>query len=283
LKYDLHLHTTASDGRLTPTELVALALERGLEVISVTDHDSVGGIGEALAAAGGGGKMMVIPGVEINTDLATGELHVLGYFIDYLNGDLVAALARIRESRVGRAQKMLAKLRELGLPLEWQRVQDLARGESICRPHIAQAMLEKGYISNEREAFERYIGRDGPGYIGREKVGPADAVRIVKDAGGIPVLAHPADIIGVDNIIVELKASGLAGIEAYYGQYDSKTVRRVVKMADRHGLLTTGGTDYHHFRDDREVLLGSADIPLSSIEKLFAAAGKTFSPAWIPK
>jgi predicted metal-dependent phosphoesterase TrpH len=279
LKYDLHLHTTASDGRLTPAELVALALERGLEVISVTDHDTISGIGEALIAAGGGGRITVVPGVEINTDLATGELHVLGYFIDFLNGDLVGALARIRESRVGRAQKMLAKLRELGLPLEWQRVLDLARGESICRPHIAQAMLEKGYVSDEREAFERYIGRDGPAYIGREKVGPADAVRIVKQAGGIPVLAHPADIIGVDNIIVELKAAGLVGIEAYYGQYDSKTVRRVVKMADRHGLLTTGGTDYHHFRDDREVPLGSVDIPVSSIEKLFAAAGKTFSPA----
>jgi predicted metal-dependent phosphoesterase TrpH len=279
LKYDLHLHTTASDGRLTPSELVALALERGLEVISVTDHDSVGGVSEALAAAGVGEGMTVIPGVEINTDLATGELHVLGYFIDYLDVELVAALARIRESRVGRAQKMVAKLRELGKPLEWQRVQDLAKGESICRPHIAQAMLEKGYVSDEKEAFERYIGRDGPAYVGREKVGPADAVRIVKNAGGIPVLAHPADIVSVDKIIVELKEAGLAGIEAYYGQYDSKTVRRIVKMAARHGLLTTGGTDYHHFEDDREVLLGSVDIPVSSIEKLFAAAGKTFKPA----
>ncbi|MCX5994035.1 MAG: PHP domain-containing protein [Chloroflexi bacterium] len=279
MKYDLHLHTTASDGRLTPAQMVALVLERGLEVISVTDHDSVSGVGEALAAAGSGGRITVVPGVEINTDLATGELHVLGYFIDYLDEDLLAALARIRESRVGRAQKMLEKLRDLGIPLEWQRVLDLARGESICRPHIAQAMLEKGYVSEEREAFERYIGRDGPAYIGREKVGPVDAVGIVKKAGGIPVLAHPADIINVDNIIVELKAAGLAGLEAYYGQYDSKTVKRVVKLAARHGLLTTGGTDYHHFCDDREVPPGSVDIPESSIQQLFAAAGKTFRPA----
>ena len=279
MKFDLHLHTTASDGRLTPSQMVALAKERGLEVISITDHDSVSGVDEALAAAGSGGMITVIPGVEINTDLATGELHVLGYFIDYKDGDLVAALAKIRESRVGRAQKMLAKLQELGMPLEWQRVLDLARGESICRPHIAQAMLEKGYISDEREAFERYIGRDCPAYIGREKVGPADAVRIVKKAGGIPVLAHPADIINVDNIIIDLKAAGLAGIEAYYGQYDSKTVRRILKLAARYSLLTTGGTDYHHFCDGREVLPGSADIPASSIEQLFAAAGKTYRPA----
>jgi len=277
LKSDLHLHTTASDGRLTPSELVALALERGLEVISVTDHDSVGGVEEAVAAAGRSGKITVIPGVEINTDLATGELHVLGYFIDYTDEDLVASLANIRESRVGRAQKMVGKLRELGMPVEWQRVQDLAKGESICRPHIAQAMLEKGYVSDEKEAFEKYIGRNGPAYFGREKVGPADAVGIVKKAGGIPVIAHPADIANVDNIIVGLKAAGLVGLEAYYGQYDSKTVRRCVKMAARHGLLTTGGTDYHHFQDDREVLPGSADIPVSSIERLFAAAGKTFS------
>ena len=276
MKSDLHLHTTASDGRLTPSELVALALERGLEVISVTDHDSVGGVEEAVAAAGRSGKITVIPGVEINTDLATGELHVLGYFIDYTDEDLVASLANIRESRVGRAQKMVGKLRELGMPVEWQRVQDLAKGESICRPHIAQAMLEKGYVSDEKEAFEKYIGRNGPAYFGREKVGPADAVGIVKKAGGIPVIAHPADIANVDNIIVGLKAAGLVGLEAYYGQYDSKTVRRCVKMAARHGLLTTGGTDYHHFQDDREVLPGSADIPVSSIERLFAAAGKTF-------
>jgi len=276
LKYDLHLHTTASDGRLTPSELVALALEEGLEVISVTDHDSVGGVEEAVAAAGSRGKITVIPGVEINTDLATGELHVLGYFIDYMDEDLVASLANIRESRVGRAQKMVEKLRQLGMPVEWQRVQDLAKGESICRPHIAQAMLEKGYVSDEKEAFEKYIGRNGPAYFGREKVGPADAVGIVKKAGGIPVLAHPADIANADNIIVGLKAAGLVGLEAYYGQYDSKTVRRCVKMAARHSLLTTGGTDYHHFQDDREVPPGSADIPVSSIERLFAAAGKTF-------
>ena len=279
MKYDLHLHTTASDGRLTPSQVVVLALERGMEVISITDHDSVSGVGEALDAAGSGERITVVPGVEINTDLSTGELHVLGYFIDYLDEELVTALTRIRESRVGRAQKMLAKLRELGMPLEWQRVLDMAKGESICRPHIAQAMLEKGYISDEREAFEKFIGRNCPAYVGREKVGPVEAVRIVRKAGGIPVLAHPADIVNVDNLIVELKMAGLAGIEAYYGQYDSKTVRRILNMAKRHGLLTTGGTDYHHFCDGREVMPGSCDIPLNSIEQLFAAAGRTFRPA----
>ncbi|MFA5066408.1 MAG: PHP domain-containing protein, partial [Dehalococcoidia bacterium] len=200
MRFDLHLHTTGSDGRLTPSQMVALAAEQALEVIAITDHDSVSGVGEALDAAVGVRKLTVVPGVEINTDLATGELHVLGYFINYQDVELVASLAKIRESRVGRAQKMVGKLGELGKPIEWQRVLDLARGESICRPHIAQAMLEKGYISDEKEAFDKYIGRNGPAYIGREKVGPVEAVRIVKKAGGIAVLAHPADVADVDNI-----------------------------------------------------------------------------------
>jgi hypothetical protein len=258
--------------------MVVLAAERGLEVISITDHDSVSGVGEALAAAAGVKKLIVVPGVEINTDLATGELHVLGYFINYEDAELLASLAKIRESRVGRAQKMVARLDELGKPVAWQRVLDLARGESICRPHIAQAMLEKGYISNEKEAFDKYIGRNCPAYVGREKVGPVEAVRIIKKAGGIAVLAHPADIADVDNIIVELKTAGLDGIEAYYGQYDSRTVSRIAGLAKRHDLLTTGGSDYHHFCDGRETPLGSGDVPESSIVKLFAAAGRVYKP-----
>ena len=277
MRFDLHLHTTGSDGRLTPTQMVALAVERGLKVISITDHDSVSGVGEALTAADG--KLTIVPGVEINTDLATGELHVLGYFIKYEDMELVAALAKIRESRVGRAQKMLAKLDELGMPVDWQRVLELAKGESICRPHIAQAMLEKGYISDEKEAFDKYIGRNCPAYVGREKVGPVEAVRIIKKAGGIPVLAHPADIADVDNLIVELKLAGLQGIEAYYGQYDNRTVSRIVGLAKRHDLLTTGGSDYHHFCDSREVPLGRVDIPESSIVKLFSAAGRAYKPS----
>ncbi len=279
MRFDLHLHTTGSDGRLTPSQMVALAAERGLEVISITDHDSVSGVGEALSAAAVVKKLTVIPGVEINTDLATGELHVLGYFINYEDAELIVSLAKIRESRVGRAQKMLARLGELGMPVDWQRVLDLARGESICRPHIAQAMLEKGYISDEKEAFDKYIGRNCPAYVGREKVGPVEAVRIVKKAGGIAVLAHPADIADVDNIIVELKTAGLDGIEAYYGQYDSRTISRIVGLAKRHDLLTTGGSDYHHFCDGRETKLGSVDIPESSIVKLFAAAGRVYRPS----
>lgn len=269
MKYDLHLHTTASDGRLSPAELVNMAREKGLEVMAVTDHDSIGGIEEALEAASLGPKIVVIPGVEINTDLPTGELHVLGYFVDYHDATFLLELEKIRESRVGRAREMVKKLQALGAPVEWSRVQELAHGESICRPHIAQAMLEKGFVKSEREAFDRYIGRDGPAYAERRKVQPADAVRMILAAGGLPVLAHPADIKNLNELIAGLKAAGLVGLEAYYGQYDSNTVWRMVSLAGEHELLTTGGTDYHHFGDDREVALGSVDIPEESISMLF--------------
>lgn len=274
MKYDLHLHTTASDGRLSPSALVNLARERGLEVIAITDHDSVGGISEALETADQWPGIVVIPGVEINTDLASGELHMLGYFIDYQDADLALALEKIRESRVGRAQKMVEKLKVLGMPVEWSRVQEMAHGESICRPHIAQALVEKGFVGSEHEAFDKYIGRDGPAYVEREKVQPADAVRIIKAAKGLPVLAHPADIKDLNSLIIDLKNAGLVGLEAYYGQYDANTVKRMVRFANEHGLLTTGGSDYHHFGDDREVPLGKVDIPEESINALFKSAGR---------
>jgi 3',5'-nucleoside bisphosphate phosphatase len=274
LKYDLHLHTTESDGRLTPTELVKLARSRGLKVIAVTDHDSIGGIDEALREANNERRITVVPGVEINTDLASGELHVLGYFLDYNNPELKASLGKIRESRVGRAEKMVEKLHGLGLQVEWQRIQDLARGESICRPHIAQAMLEKGYVASEREAFDKYIGRNGPAYVEREKIKPVDAVRIIIKAGGLPVLAHPADIQELDSMLTELIAAGLVGMEVYYGQYDKPTVARLLQVANSYKLITTGGTDYHHFQDGVEVPMGSVDIPDDCVRKLFELAKK---------
>lgn len=279
MKYDLHLHSTASDGRLSPEQVIDMAVEKGLEVVALTDHDSVSGVEVAIAHAARYPSLKVIPGVEINTDLATGELHILGYFINYKDKQLMASLEKIRESRVGRAMKMIEKLGALGLPLDWRRVQELAKGESICRPHIAQAMLEKGYISTEREAFENYIGRTGPAYVEREKIQPVDAVIIIKKAGGLPVLAHPADIQNLDRLLAELISAGLVGLEAYYGNYDKVTVRKLESVAEKYKLLTTGGTDYHHFCDGIEVPMGSVDIPLESIVNLFKAAGLTYLPS----
>jgi predicted metal-dependent phosphoesterase TrpH len=274
LKYDLHLHTTESDGRLTPSQLVNLAKTRGLEIISVTDHDSVGGIDEAIQEAQKKHQIKVIPGVEINTDLATGELHVLGYFIDHKSSDLINSLEKIRSSRVIRAQKMVENLNHLGIDVEWNTISELASGESICRPHIALAMLKKGYVTSEREAFDKYIGRNGPAYVEREKIKPEEAVIMISKAGGLPVLAHPADIPELDIMILNLMHEGLLGIEVYYAQYNYSTIKMLANLASKYGLLMTGGTDYHHFQDGVEPQIGSVDIPANAIRQLFVRAGQ---------
>lgn len=279
MKYDLHLHSTASDGRLSPEQVVDMAAVKGLEVIALTDHDSVSGVDAAIAHAAAYPHLQVIPGVEINTDLASGELHVLGYFIDHHDREFTDSLEKIREARVGRAMKMVEKLRNLGLPLDWQRVQNLAKGESICRPHIAQAMLEKGYIRTEREAFESYIGRNGPAYVEREKVQPVDAVVMIKKARGIPVLAHPAEIQQLDKLLIELIAVGLTGLETYYGNYNAGAIQRLEAVAAQYKLITTGGSDYHHFGDGVEAPMGSVNVPRQSVDNLFRAAGLTYQPS----
>jgi len=168
MRADLHLHTTASDGRLTPRELVRKAVELKLDVIAITDHDSVEGVLPALEEAKSFTQLMVIPGVEINTDVPKGEVHILGYFVDYRDPGLNHTLEELRNSRYERGKNMVAKLTEIGINVDWGRVQELAGGGSIGRPHIAQAMLEQGYISSLREAFTKYIGRNSPAYVERK-------------------------------------------------------------------------------------------------------------------
>lgn len=274
MRADLHLHTTVSDGRLSPGEIVRLAAETGLDVIAITDHDIVDGIAVALTAAEAFPSLTIIPGVEINTDVPHGEVHVLGYFIDYTDQELAAALQRLRDSRQKRAQKMITKLRSLGMEIEWWRVEELAQDGAVCRPHIALALFEKGYVSSEREAFDKYIGHDGPAYVGREKVLPVEAVKLIIDARGLPVLAHPADIDDLDKLVPELKAAGLIGMEVYYRDYSSDVIAKLLKIAEQYALVPTGGTDYHAFGDASEVMPGGALAPSESVERLFNLADK---------
>jgi predicted metal-dependent phosphoesterase TrpH len=274
MRADLHLHTTASDGRLGPAELVRLAAEIGLEVIAITDHDTVNGVAPALAAAESLHSITVIPGVEINTDVPRGEVHVLGYFIDYADQTLATSLQKLRVSREARAQKMIKKLDALGMRITWQRLQVLAQGGSIGRPHIAKALFEKGYVTSEKEAFDKHIGRDAPAYVEREKLLPADAVGLISNARGLPVLAHPADIYNLDRLVIDLKAAGMVGIEVYYDDYPAEVVNRLLEMANQYNLIPTGGTDYHAFGHSTEVMLGRVVAPPASVERLFALADK---------
>jgi len=272
MSVDLHLHTTASDGRLAPEEVVRLAAGRGLTVIAITDHDSVEGVLPALEAATAFPPLRVIPGVEINTDAPSGAVHILGYFMDYEDMEFQNGLKVLRHSREIRAKKMIAKLDGLGVHVDWQRVQELAAGGSIGRPHIAQVMLENGHISSFEEAFIKYIGRRGPAYVTRVRLSPVEAVQMVVRAGGLPVLAHPADINDLEALVVKLKGVGLVGLEAYYNGYRRSTVQRLVGLAKKHALLTSGGSDFHGLGGADETPIGGVEVPFDCARRLIALA-----------
>ncbi|HEX2032913.1 MAG TPA: PHP domain-containing protein [Chloroflexota bacterium] len=269
---DLHLHTTASDGTLTPAQLVALARQRGVRVIAVTDHDSTEGVDAALEAARGR-EVEVVPGVEINTDVPEGELHILGYFLDHHDAGFQARLGRQRASRLDRGQGMVQRLRDLGLDVSWERVQQIAgagEGGAVGRPHIARALVERGYVASVREAFDRYIGNDGPAYVPRAKVLPQDAVALILQAGGLPVLAHPADIPELETFVSALVEAGLVGLECYYGRYTPELVAGLVAAARRHGLVPTGGSDFHGLDVIPDFDLGTTPVPLEVVTELKA-------------
>ena len=270
-RIDLHIHSTASDGKLTPAEIVREAAERGLTVIALADHDSIDGIAPAIRAAQAFPGLKVIPGVEISTDIPSGELHMLGYFIDYTDSRFKATLNKFKNSRLQRAQKMVAKLKKLGINVDWQRVQEIAGASSIGRPHIAQAMLERGFITSIKQAFTEYLGHDRPAYVEREKMTPKETVELITRAQGLPVLAHPLTLNDPEAMTMELKAAGLVGIEAYYNGYTEEEVGRLLRLAERYELIVTGGSDYHGL-DSTETAIGGVDVPMEAVERLIALA-----------
>jgi hypothetical protein len=268
---DLHIHSTASDGKLTPADIVQEAGRRGLSFIALADHDSIDGIAPAQSAARAFPGLKVIPGVEISTDTPKDEVHILGYFIDYNDPDFGATLDRFKNSRLKRGQKMVAKLKKLGIDIDWQRVTEIASGNSIGRPHIAQAMLEKGYITSFKQAFTEYLGHGRPAYVEREKMTPKEAVALIIKAKGLPVLAHPLTLTEPEAMTRELKEGGLVGIEAYYNNYTGEEIRRLVALAEKYELIVTGGSDYHGL-EPTETAIGGVNLPLEAVEKLIALA-----------
>jgi predicted metal-dependent phosphoesterase TrpH len=270
-RVDLHIHSNYSDGKFYPSELVEKAANLGLKVMAISDHDSVDGIPSAVSAARAFPNLTFIPGVEISTDVPHGEIHVLGYFVDYNNPALLDTLRKMRESRVERARKMVNKLAGMGMKLEWSRVQQIAQSSAVGRPHIAQAMQEKGYISSFKEAFHKYIGRDGPAYVERDKMTPAEAIKLIIKSGGLPVFAHPITYRDYDTAIVDMVTAGLVGLEAYYNNSTVDDIRKILALADKYNLIPTGGSDYHGI-ESTEVQIGGVDVPLASAERLIALA-----------
>ena len=269
---DLHIHTSASDGRFSPAEIVSRSAAAGLAVIAITDHDTVNGITPALQAASAFPSLRVIPGVEISTDIPAGQAHILGYFVDHNDHELQIALEKMRNSRRERARKMVARLEDLGCRIEWERVREIAGAASVGRPHIAQALMEKGYIESFQDAFVRYIGQDGPAYVERDKMTPVQAVELILRAKGLPVLAHPLTVPDPEVMVIELKAAGLIGIEVYYKDYSGDDIDRLIRLSDRYGLVSTGGTDYHGLEPDTDIGIGGIDVPVKCVEQLFTLA-----------
>jgi hypothetical protein len=269
---DLHVHSNASDGRYSPAEIVRMAANAGLTVMALTDHDTVDGLIPALAAAAEFPTLTVIPGVELSTDTDSGEVHVLGYFIDYNDRDFKTSLDKMRNSRENRAEKMVGKLNELGCAVELERVKEIAGSGALGRAHVAQALLEKGYIASFKEAFSKYIGHDCPAYVGREKLTPGEAVKLVLKANGLPVMAHPFTSTHPEIVIRDLKEVGLVGMEVYYAGYFPGEIEILLNLAQKYSLVPTGGTDYHGIDANSEINIGGTEVPMQYVEKLIALA-----------
>ncbi len=277
---DLHTHSTQSDGTLTPTALVRAAAERGLQVLSLTDHDTLSGIAEATAAAQLFG-IEVVPGVEMSSSASDGNgnssVHLLGYYVDYDNVDLRTELAAFALARQTRMERITERLNDLGLQILPDDVLKLVGSGTVGRPHIARALVNLEYVSDLREAFDRYLGRGAPAFVPRPKVETERCIQMIRRAGGVAVMAHPRDLERLDDLLDRLVPAGLGGIEVYYGEYDDPTRQELRRIADRCGLIATGGSDYHgpNFKVGRE--LGSPFVPLESVEQLRSAANRPAS------
>jgi predicted metal-dependent phosphoesterase TrpH len=280
VRIDLHTHTTASDGLLSPPALVDEARKWSVGVLAVSDHDTTAGVDEARAA-GRACEVEVWPAVELSCDVEAGEVHMLGYFIDCGLAWFQALLRRLRDGRALRARRMVERLAALGAPVEFARVQAIAGDGAIGRPHVARALLEAGHVRSVPEAFDRFIGRTGPAYIERVKVTPRQAVDVILAAGGLAVLAHPG-WGRQDRLIPGLVEAGLDGIEVYYPDHTPDQVREYAALAGRYGLLITGGTDFHGGGLATRVNVGGQHVPEDVLPPLREAARRrrpTAAPA----
>ncbi len=265
MKADLHTHTTASDGTLSPRALVREAHRRGLQVLAVTDHDSVDGIAEAEEEATELGVELVA-GVELSTDVPGSEVHLLGYFVDWHSESFRQLLRRLRDGRVVRAKEMVRRINQLGIPLTFEEVLKYADG-AIGRPHVARALVASGYVASVQEAFARYLGRGCPAYVERERFSPEEAVEAIRAAGGVPVFAHP--LWGGDpERVARLVKHGLKGIEVYYPDHTPADVLRFLELARRFHLVPTGGSDYHGPGPLSKAELGSQYVPPDAVDAL---------------
>jgi len=271
VEVDLHLHTTASDGTLTPKQLIDQISATTLRTVAVTDHDSTNGVAEAVEAANAYPQLTVIPGIELGTASDDSELHLLGYFIDPQNKNFQSKLEQFRIERVDAARAMVEKLKEIQRPVSWERVTEMASG-SVGRPHIARAMVEAGHVDTVAEAFDRFLGDKGIARVPRPKLHPVQALEMIHTAGGIGSIGHPRTVNKLKPLVKQLAEAGLVGIEVYAEKYASDRRDSYLDMATRYNLVPSGGTDYHALGAKNETVPGTNGPPPNTVSMLLDRA-----------
>ena len=277
MRLDLHLHTTHSDGSLPPAAVLELAHKAGVTALSITDHDIVTGLPEAMEAGARLG-IEVIPGIEISSRYGPTELHILGYCLDWHDETLLKGLEGYRLARHHRNPQIVEKLRALGLDVTYEEIREIAGTDAVGRPHIARLLMQKGYVGSAKEAFDRYLADGAAAYVARELPPPPEAIAMIRAAGGVPVLAHPAWVGGPEDIFRlcrYLKDSGLAGLEVHYSTHRPEQTTQYLDIAKRLDLLVTGGSDFHGVtKPDIEVGTGRGNlkVPEKLLEPLKKAA-----------
>jgi hypothetical protein len=269
---DLHLHTIFSDGTYTPEDLIRESERVGLCAISVVDHDTIDGIEPTLGIARSR-NIEVLPGIELSTEYDGTEVHILGYLIDCSNKELREKIDSLKKNRIERIYKILDKLQKIGINLKAQEVFDLAPQGTVGRLHIARAMVKEGLVNSTTEAFQKYIGDRCPAYILGFKLSPFEAIRLIKNAAGIPVLAHPYSL-NRDDLILKFIDYGIMGLEVYYPEHSQTMINFYLSLAQKYNLLVTGGSDCHG-QVKSEVQIGSIKIPYELVEKLKEAKAKS--------
>ena len=261
---DLHSHSLYSDGALTPTALVDLAASRGVGILALTDHDTVDGLEEARARAGKHG-LELVSGIELSVEEGSYDVHLLGYFISR-PAALGDALTDIRRERVSRAERIVELLAGLGIAIEYAAVEARARGGVVGRPHVAEEVVARGHAATLNEVFDRFIGLDRPAYVAKRSVGLGEGVRLLREAGAVPVVAHPG-ASGVDDLIPWLRDLGVLGLEVWHPKHDERATRHYRSACSRHGLLPTGGSDFHREMPGG-ILPGDLKIPADVVDAL---------------
>ena len=270
---DLHLHSNYSDGSWSPEELLKRVKEKRLDCISLVDHDCVDGIGSLIDLAKLN-EIEIIPGVELTAEINGTEMHILGYLIDWQDSYLQSQLEKFKKIRLERIYQMCEKLKTVGININPEEVISSSGHGTVGRLHLAKMMQEKGYVSTTNEAFYKYISDQGPAYVGKSRLSPGEAIKLVLNVKGLPVLAHPYSL-RKDELIIDLVKFGLKGIEVYYPEHTPSLIKKYENICQEHSLLMTGGSDCHGNSKD-EVLIGKIKIPYKLVEKLKEAKSKMF-------